>query len=110
MRSFHSSKVLTAAVVATLGVATSLSAQTIRYYDEDGATPGWGAPDGTSWDATAGAYWSTDASGSTAGVVWPNASGPADIMSFGSSSTPFQFDPTQTINISNPVNASGLDA
>jgi autotransporter-associated beta strand protein len=110
MRPVSSYMLAKAVTLATLGITASLSAQTIRFYDVDGATPGWGSPNGSSWDATAGAFWSTDASGSTAGVVWPNPASPGDIMSFGSSSTPFQFDSTQTITINNPINASGLDA
>lgn len=97
----------TCAVAWMTGLA---SGQTTYFYDVDGVTPGWGAPHLTSWDATSGAFWSTDAAGTSAGIVWPNLSAPADVMSFGSSTTAFSFASAQAVSISpSAINASGLD-
>jgi len=73
------------------------------YWDADGATPGFGDADSTTWDATGtGNLWSTDATGSSATAAIQTTT--ADDLFFGTAATSISGD----ITIAGPVNANSV--
>ncbi|MGL4398951.1 MAG: beta strand repeat-containing protein [Luteolibacter sp.] len=105
---FRSGQFLAAAFSATLFchfAASSASAQAL-YWDNDGATPGFGTAAGTWAAPTTGSAtqgWSTDATGATLPSNVTTTT--SDILNFGTSTT---FLAAGTINVSGTVNANRL--